>query len=60
MQYLIIAGIILLMFLRHHEWKMKGRLVGHDKCNCFVTESQVFEMGNSFLVNDDDSQKLIN
>ena len=48
------------MFLRHHEWKMKGRLVGHDKCNCFVTESQVFEMGNSFLVNDDDSQKLIN
>ena len=47
------------MFLRHHVWKMKGRLVGHPKFNCFVTESHVFETGNSFLVNEDDYQKLI-
>lgn len=38
---------------------MKDTLVGQPNWDWFVTESRVFEMGHSFLVNEDDPQKLI-
>lgn len=59
-QHLRIAGIILFCSVfKTLTVKNEDKVVGHPQFNQLVPESHVFEVGHPFLVNENDSQKLI-